>query len=990
MLAVLLTVLFSNDLTAKKSWDSRGKDFWLTFIPNYHNLKYSLDQKVKYLDTLNIYIAASKSTSGIITYRNIRGMVFTHKFVIKDTNKIHKFQLPYRTFELEGFNDNGHNWLQNQCEKIAPQSFHITSDDDISVYALNQARFTSDAFLVFPAEVLGEDYYILSYNSDSYSYNPNSRTPSQFAIVASEDNTSVTIKPSTATFVNGIGEQKITLNRGDVYLVQSKIDKKNKNPDLSGTIVKANKPIAIFSGHQRARIPVDTIFRNASRDILVEQLQPFKNWGKNAFIVPLVQPYSICIEGNDIFRIIAGTDSTKIYLNDTYITTIDEGEFFEALADKLFVIKASKPISVAQYKKTSKYISSDLNISDPYMLLIPPKEQYLNSYRIINTESWDYSPRGGYYKAFSEHYITLIVPDDALNSITVDGKSIPIRKFKPILKSGYSFINYPTSAGVHSINANAPFGIYVSGFGMANSYGYLGGMNFKQLNFRSPRIFSLDTCEQIKGILTKYSRTDYGVWSVRTKNKNNVDVTVAHFNKNDDSVRFSARLIDYRKDGKFTISVEDTLKNRNEQSFDIYGFTVGLASDNVPDTLLIINRRARPKIKSRGDIWIVNYGQALQTVNQVRFTKQEFKCTSSQSFVLQKAQKTKLEYEFYYDKYNAQDIIIDDTIKIANDCFERPIAIIRYTVIGDKDKPVLIQNAHTECDTMVVVAFTDNRTDDFGLMNYQIIINENCSVINTINSAEKYEFKIIQTDKSIDAFFKINAIDSAGNVRSVTDTIFGNMLFIEPIRMDNQYSFGERTVGFLWCDSLRILNKSHNELRVRTIEIAQNIHYGIPQSQLPFIVPPGETKSFYICFKPADITKKDYIDTITINLNCVKRKIILVGKSKALKRTGTSQCGADMSLLTKKVPKTFFIDNIYPNPVNSKGKVRFAVPKDGNIRFKIFNIFGNKVFELNNSNLQSGIYEYSLNTSELRQGVYFLVIYFNNRPYVKEFRKISH
>jgi hypothetical protein len=985
---LIISVLNFNDLIAQLSWDSKGKDFWLTFIPNFHNWKYSQDPQRQYLDSLSIYITSEKPTKGTIVYRDINNHIFTHKFSIIDTNKIHRFKLPYRTFELEGYNDNAVEWKRNQCEKIAPQSFHITSEEDISVYALNQATYTSDAFLVFPTDVLGEDYYILSYNGDGSIGENKSRTPSQFAIVASEDGTTVDINPSTATYVNGLRPVSITMNKGEVYLVQSAFTKKDTNPDLTGTIVKADKPIAVFSGHQRSKIPVYTGSYNSSRDILVEQLQPFKNWGKNAFIIPLVQPYKITIDGTDLFRIIAAEDDTKIYLNGEYITTLNSAQFFEAPADKIFIIRATKPISVAQYKKTSRHFDSDLNISDPYMLIIPPKEQYLNSYRIINTESWDFNGVDGYYRAFSEHYITMIIPDTALQSMRIDGKPVPIRKFKPIPNSGYSYINYPSVAGVHSATCSAAFGIYISGFGLANSYGYLGGMNFKQLNFRPPRIYSTDTCDILNGIFTKYSRTDYGVWGVDISDDNNVNVSVHPYNDNDDSVRFEARLIDYRRDGRFVISVRDSLKNTNRDTFNIYGFTVGLIEDNVPDTLLVIERSARAHTKSNGIINITNYGNKLQTIKSVFFGKTEFSVISSQFLMLPPEESTQLEYEFFYDDYPDKDIVIDDTIWISNDCYERPLAIIRYTVPGDKESPAAY-NTHTNCDTMSVAVFTETRKSDFGLMDYSVIRNDNCVITNTVQTPERFEFKIIQRDKRIDALYQINAIDSAGNISTIADTIDGNMLYIEPLDTNYTYSFGERTVGFLWCDSLLIRNKSSAELKINKIKISRNIEYGIPMKQLPFIVPPGETKAIYICFKPGDINEKEFRDTILINLNCVEQIIILTGKSKTLTRNGTSQCGAEMTLLTTKVPKTFFVDNVFPNPVSVEGKIRVAIPEESKISLKIYNILGQQQLVKSGLTLRTGIYELSIDMSQLEQGVYYLVIFYNNRPVVKSFRKIS-
>ena len=42
---------------------------------------------------------------------------------------------------------------------LSSKALFITSDHDIAVYALNKERFSSDAFLVLPIDVLGKEYY---------------------------------------------------------------------------------------------------------------------------------------------------------------------------------------------------------------------------------------------------------------------------------------------------------------------------------------------------------------------------------------------------------------------------------------------------------------------------------------------------------------------------------------------------------------------------------------------------------------------------------------------------------------------------------------------------------------------------------------------------------------------------------------------------------------------------------------------------------------
>ncbi|MCX8054537.1 MAG: IgGFc-binding protein, partial [Ignavibacteria bacterium] len=231
--------------------NTEGKDFWLTFLPNYHNTK-----TINETDSLYIFVSAQKPTKGEIIYRNINGALRSKKFEITDPSVVYTFAVSFFNYELQGFNNSGTIDTNNQCERAANQYFRVVTEENVTVYALNQANLTSEAFLVLPSNVLGNEYYILTYNSDGkmnfFNQVIGTSTPSQFTVLAIEDSTLVEIKPSDATYKNGINKQKVWLNAGESYLVQARISTSNTNRDLTGSYVKSTKPIAVFAGHQRA------------------------------------------------------------------------------------------------------------------------------------------------------------------------------------------------------------------------------------------------------------------------------------------------------------------------------------------------------------------------------------------------------------------------------------------------------------------------------------------------------------------------------------------------------------------------------------------------------------------------------------------------------------------------------------------------------------------------------------------------------------------
>ncbi len=166
ILFIFLFIIFASDCYPQEYADSKGQDFWVTFMPNYHNNRRSSSNTLKYGDSLYLFIVAYEPTTGTIKYRNRNNNLFTHNFTITNIDQIYIFKVSYWDFELLGFNDSRQFNVPHQNEKVSPQYFHISSDKDITVYAHSQSVMTSDAFLVLPTDALGNEYFILTYNSD--------------------------------------------------------------------------------------------------------------------------------------------------------------------------------------------------------------------------------------------------------------------------------------------------------------------------------------------------------------------------------------------------------------------------------------------------------------------------------------------------------------------------------------------------------------------------------------------------------------------------------------------------------------------------------------------------------------------------------------------------------------------------------------------------------------------------------------------------------
>ena len=416
---LLLVCLSSALFSYADNQDSKGTDFWLTFPGNYDNGA-----------TATLFISADNNTSGTVT---IPGVGFTQAFTVTIGN-VTSVELPASVFLINS-------------STILDNGIHVTARNEVTVYGLNREQYTTDAYLGLPTDILGTEYINLGYTSNGLA--------TQVGMVATQNGTTVSITPTVATDGHAAGTSfDVTLNQGQTYFLRNT----DYLGDLSGTIIKSTKPIAVFGGHQCANVPLNQY----ACDYLVEELPPTSEWGKNFVTVPLKTRLN-----GDTFRFLASEDNTDVSVNGSAVATLNRGQFFETIINGSSQIISTKPILVAQYSNGSGY---DGVTSDPFMMLIPPYEQFLNNYTIT-------TPASG----FAGNYVNVVAPSAAVGHITLDGSIIPAGQFSAIGSSGFSGAQVDISLGVHTFNGTMPFGIFVYGYADYDSYGYPGGQSLSQV-----------------------------------------------------------------------------------------------------------------------------------------------------------------------------------------------------------------------------------------------------------------------------------------------------------------------------------------------------------------------------------------------------------------------------------------------------------------------------------------------------------------------------
>jgi Ca2+-binding RTX toxin-like protein len=397
--------------------DSEGTEFWLAFPGNYVG---GGDK--------TLFITGREAASGTV---EVPGLAFSTPFTVTP-GAVTSVPLPSGA-ELSG------------GEGTQARGIHVTADKEVGVYGLNRIQFTTDAYLGLPADVLGTEHIVLGYGTGQ---------SSQLAVAASQDATTVTITPS----VNGAGGRTagtpydITLNRGDAYQLRAAAPPQ----DLTGSLISSDKPVSVYGGNQCANIPNSG---TGFCDYVVEQIPPNNTWGTSFLTVPLKTRTA-----GDTFRILAAEDGTDVSINGAAVATLNRGQFHEQQISGQSTISSNKPVLVAQYSNGTQF---DGVTSDPFEMLIPPTEQFLDRYTVT-------TPASG----FAANFINLVASDSDTANIAIDGTPVGAGAFAPIGSSGFSGSQNDVALGSHTLTGTRPFGAYQYGFDRDDSYGYPGGQSF--------------------------------------------------------------------------------------------------------------------------------------------------------------------------------------------------------------------------------------------------------------------------------------------------------------------------------------------------------------------------------------------------------------------------------------------------------------------------------------------------------------------------------
>ncbi len=400
--------------------------------------------------------------------------------------------------------------------------FHIRTSLPVTVYQFNPYDFvtgggtnsySNDASLLLPVSVLSRNYMVMSRPTHVINYNfNNSTSPGFVTVVATADNTTVTVLSSAHTtagenipaLIPG-GTATVTLNRGDAFQLISNYDltagscptgpgsakdttwdgtycSPGNAYDLTGTQITASSPVAVFSGHNCVFVP----YNAWACDHLEEMVFPLETWGKH-FYVGLTHPVEADSDETNLVRVLAGEDAVTVTFTPSSVSApvvLNKGEYVEVMPapGEHFEIDATGPVLVGKFVVGQNYWASDFNTDaagDPAFGLVVPVEQFRSEYSFATPPS------------MTVNYVTVIarIPADTMELIQLDGQGIPASAYTPIGSDGWGVARVDVSNsgtnGSHRIeapNESIKFGIEVYGFASYTSYLYPGGLDLEYIN----------------------------------------------------------------------------------------------------------------------------------------------------------------------------------------------------------------------------------------------------------------------------------------------------------------------------------------------------------------------------------------------------------------------------------------------------------------------------------------------------------------------------
>lgn len=394
---------------------------------------------------------------------------------------------------------------------VEPRAYRVVSDSPVGAYQFApyccNYSFSNDASLLVPTSALTGNYRYLGAPAFTLTYDEDFsplELPATMAIVGVRDGTTVRLTLPERAFIQGDvsgrlsqsgGQYVATLDRQETLLIRTQPDPLaslfNPQPpaDLTGALIEADEPVAVFSGHECTFYP-----HNLGKcDHLEEQLFPVETWGRQFNLIPAPERG----EGSPLevvyWKLLASEPGTRVTLSaslqalqaggagsegvpdcaqhldpsDPSVIIIDGEGYCELNTKVAFSVSSDKPISVMGILSGQESVEIGAgygkHLGDPAAFLAAPIRQYRADYAFLTPDTY-----------FSD-YVTIAFNEGT--QITLDGEVVDTSAAQTVTGSQTRYLHVTLEDGPHQMRGTAPIGITLFAFDDFVSYAFTGGLN---------------------------------------------------------------------------------------------------------------------------------------------------------------------------------------------------------------------------------------------------------------------------------------------------------------------------------------------------------------------------------------------------------------------------------------------------------------------------------------------------------------------------------
>ena len=368
---------------------------------------------------------------------------------------------------------------------ISQKAIRVTSTQPVVAYQFNpfnaDQAYSNDGSLLLPHNALGKEYYVISRPSGPEfnipglpSFPPQKGYLTVFATRPGKTEVIVTIgakgkvkmAPQVKTPLKAGQKATFTLQQFDVLNLEAHSTLEGLAvADMTGTHILADKPVAVFGGHEELVLGYDKGPEDGCcAEHVEEQLLPLQAWGTKA-ICPKTKPRG---SEPDIWVVMSGKAGVTLKTTPS-IKGLDgqalakAGDWIEVETTESFVLEATGKIQVGQFIVSGQ--QTDDWIGDPTFMIHPPANQLRKDYFIL-------TPTG-----YTKNHASVVRPKGL--AVKLDGQGIANSKFAAVGNGDWELAYVDLKPGMHTFDAEQAFGLSVYGYGNVTAYGYPGGMNLK-------------------------------------------------------------------------------------------------------------------------------------------------------------------------------------------------------------------------------------------------------------------------------------------------------------------------------------------------------------------------------------------------------------------------------------------------------------------------------------------------------------------------------